>query len=55
MSSPVHMPHRTRTPFRTATTALVSFSVGACVIAGAFTLLPSRYLGGLLWRGLGLI
>lgn len=27
------MPHRTRTPFRTATTALVSFSVGACVIA----------------------
>ncbi|WP_280189345.1 DUF2306 domain-containing protein [Delftia sp. PS-11] len=28
---------------------------GACVVAGLFTLLPSRYLGGLLWRQLGLL
>lgn len=28
---------------------------GACVVAGAFTLLPQRYLGGLLWSQLGLI
>lgn len=28
---------------------------GACVIAGAFTLLPSRYLGRLLWGSLGVI
>lgn len=27
---------------------------GACVVAGAFTLLPQRYLGGLLWSQLGL-
>ena len=26
--------------------------VGACLVAGAFTLLPNRYLGGLLWHGL---
>ena len=25
--------------------------VGACLMAGAFTLLPNRYLGGLLWHG----
>ena len=24
----------------------------ACLVAGAFTLLPNRYLGGLLWHGL---
>lgn len=24
--------------------------IGACLIAGAFTLLPSRYLGHVLWR-----
>lgn len=29
--------------------------LGACVVAGLFTLLPGRYLGGLLWRSLGLI
>ncbi len=29
--------------------------IGACLVAGAFTLLPSRYLGKLLWGGLGLI
>ena len=28
--------------------------VGACVVAGAFTLLPNRYLGRLLWSSLGL-
>ena len=25
---------------------------GACLVAGAFTLLPNRYLGNLLWHGL---
>jgi uncharacterized membrane protein len=29
--------------------------VGACLIAGAFTLLPGRYLGNLVWTQLGLI
>jgi uncharacterized membrane protein len=29
--------------------------LGACVVAGAFTLLPQRYLGNLLWGQLGLI
>lgn len=28
--------------------------IGACLVAGLFTLLPGRYLGGLLWRQLGL-
>jgi len=28
---------------------------GACVVAGAFTLLPGRYLGHLLWTQLGLL
>ena len=28
---------------------------GACIVAGGFTLLPGRYLGGLLWGQLGLI
>lgn len=32
---------------------MTSLYISACVVAGAFTLLPSRYLGGLLWRGLG--
>lgn len=27
---------------------------GACVVAGAFTLLPQRYLGRLVWGSLGL-
>lgn len=27
---------------------------GACVVAGAFTLLPQRYLGNMLWSSLGL-
>jgi uncharacterized membrane protein len=25
--------------------------IGACIVAGAFTLLPSRYLGQWIWRG----
>jgi uncharacterized membrane protein len=29
--------------------------IGGCVIAGLFTLLPSRWLGGLLWRALGVV
>ncbi|MGH8831857.1 MAG: DUF2306 domain-containing protein [Polaromonas sp.] len=29
--------------------------IGACLVAGAFTLLPGRYLGRLLWTQLGLI
>lgn len=28
---------------------------GACVVAGAFTLLPQRYLGQLVWGQLGLL
>ncbi|MBX3586750.1 MAG: DUF2306 domain-containing protein [Ramlibacter sp.] len=28
--------------------------IGACVVAGGFTLLPSRYLGHLLWSSVGL-
>lgn len=34
---------------------MTSLYFSACVVAGAFTLLPSRYLGGLLWRAVGLI
>lgn len=29
--------------------------VGACLVAGAFTLLPGRYLGQIVWGGLGLL
>lgn len=29
--------------------------VAACIVAGGFTLLPSRYLGQLLWSSVGLI
>jgi uncharacterized membrane protein len=29
--------------------------VGACVVAGGFTLLPGRYLGNLLWGQFGLL
>jgi uncharacterized membrane protein len=32
-----------------------SVYIGACVVAGLFTLLPGRYLGDLLWQQLGLI
>ncbi|MDC2857291.1 MULTISPECIES: DUF2306 domain-containing protein [Delftia] len=31
-----------------------SVYIGACVVAGLFTLLPGRYLGDLLWQRLGL-
>jgi len=37
-------------------TTMVWLYLGACVTAGAFTLLPSRYLGQLLWgQWLGLL
>lgn len=29
--------------------------IGACLVAGSFTLLPNRYLGKLLWGSLGLL
>jgi uncharacterized membrane protein len=29
--------------------------IGACLVAGAFTLLPGRYLGRLVWTSLGVI
>jgi uncharacterized membrane protein len=32
-----------------------SLYVFACLVAGAFTLLPSRYLGQMLWSSVGLI
>ena len=36
--------------------AMLGLYVGACLIAGAFTLLPNRYLGNLVWhQWLGLI
>lgn len=31
-----------------------SVYIGACVVAGLFTLVPGRYLGDLLWQRLGL-
>jgi len=34
---------------------MVRLYFGACVGAGIFTLLPSRYLGGIVWSNLGLI
>ena len=30
--------------------AMQSLYLSACVVAGAFTLLPQRYLGGLIWH-----
>ena len=36
--------------FATHRITMQSLYIGACVIAGGFTLLPSRYLGNLLWR-----
>ena len=35
--------------------AMVGLYCGACVGAGIFTLLPSRYLGGIVWSYLGLM
>jgi uncharacterized membrane protein len=35
-------------------TTMQGLYFGACVVAGAFTLLPQRYLGNLLWGQLGL-
>ena len=34
---------------------MVSLYVGACVVAGGFSLLPGRLLGNLLWGQLGLL
>jgi uncharacterized membrane protein len=47
--------HLARRDIRRHRLTIVGLYIGACVVAGSFTLLPSRYLGGLLWRGLGLI
>ena len=35
--------------------AMIGLYLGACIGAGAFTLLPSRYLGGIVWSYFGLI
>ena len=35
--------------------AMVSLYIGACVVAGGFSLLPQRYLGQLFWSQLGLL
>ncbi|AYQ30523.1 MULTISPECIES: DUF2306 domain-containing protein [unclassified Polaromonas] len=35
--------------------AMQGLYIGACLIAGVFTLLPQRYLGKLLWTQLGLM
>ena len=32
-----------------------SIFIGGCIVAGVFTLLPGRFLGRLLWQGLGLL
>ena len=34
---------------------MVSLYIGACVVAGGFSLLPGRLLGNLLWGQLGLL
>ena len=35
--------------------AMIDLYLGACIAAGAFTLLPSRYLGSIVWSYFGLI
>ena len=35
--------------------AMIDLSLGACIAAGAFTLLHSRYLGSIVWPYFGLI
>ena len=35
--------------------AMIGLYFGACVGAGVFTLLPNRYLGGIVWSYFGLI
>jgi len=35
--------------------AMIGLYFGACIGAGAFTLLPGRYLGGIVWSYFGLI
>jgi len=39
-----------RGEFQAHRKAMQSLYIGACVVAGAFTLLPSRYLGQLIWH-----
>jgi uncharacterized membrane protein len=34
---------------------MVNLYIGACIVAGVFTLLPARYLGHLLWSSLGVL
>lgn len=47
--------HLARGNIRGHRLTMTGLYLGACVVAGAFTLLPNRYLGRLLWGGLGLI
>lgn len=48
--------HLARRNIRGHRIAMQATYIGGCLVAGAFALLPSRYLGGLLWQGwLGLI
>ncbi|SDN25198.1 DUF2306 domain-containing protein [Polaromonas sp. JS666] len=35
--------------------AMQALYIGACLVAGVFTLMPDRYLGKLLWGQLGLL
>ena len=35
--------------------AMQGLYIGACLVAGVFTLMPDRYLGKLLWAQLGLL
>jgi uncharacterized membrane protein len=39
-----------RREFEAHRKTMQSLYIGACVVAGAFTLLPSRYLGQLIWH-----
>jgi uncharacterized membrane protein len=34
---------------------MINLYIGACIVAGGFTLLPGRYLGNLLWSSLGVL
>jgi uncharacterized membrane protein len=44
-----------RRDFRGHRQIMLLLYVGACVVAGGFTLLPQRYLGQVLWTQLGLL
>ena len=47
-----HLSHGNITGHRKAMQGLY---IGACLVAGVFTLMPDRYLGKLLWAQLGLL